>query len=160
MEGARLVMVCGLPGSGKTTLAKALERELPAVRMSADDWMVGLGVNLHDEAMRARIESLQWELAKRLLALGGTVIVEWGSWGRWERDLQRTEARALGAAVELHYLSAPLEELFQRIERRGMEDPPIRWEAVQEWGVIFEAPTAEEMALFDAPLVRVKGGGG
>ena len=37
--GPRLIIVCGLPGSGKTTLAKALENRLRAVRFSPDDWM-------------------------------------------------------------------------------------------------------------------------
>ena len=35
-----------------------------------------------------------------------------------------------------------------------MEDPPITWEAVQEWGQIIEPVTAEELALFDPPLLR------
>ena len=150
---ARLILICGLPGSGKTTLARKLELALPAIRMSADDWMLELAINLHDEAARAKIEALQWQFAKKLLANGNKVIIEWGSWGRWERDLNRTEARSLGASVELHYLFAPLEELFRRIQQRNMETPPIRWEDVQEWENIFELPTAEEMALFDTPLL-------
>jgi predicted kinase/ribosomal protein S18 acetylase RimI-like enzyme len=146
-----LVIVCGLPGSGKTTLARQLEASLPALRISADDWMDGLSINLHAEEQRAKIETLQWQLTKRLLTLGQSVIVEWGTWGKWERDILRTEARALGARVELHYLSAPPEELFARIQQRSREDPPIKWEDVHKWSQIFEPPTPAEMALYDLP---------
>jgi predicted kinase len=96
---------------------------------------------------------LQWKLAQQLLALGFTVIIEWGTWARSERETLRREARALGAAVELHYLSAPADVLFKRIQRRGMENPPIQREAVSRWLEIFQAPTAEEMGLFDKPLL-------
>ena len=148
---ATLFIVCGLPGAGKTTLAKQIEESLSAVRMSADDWMTALSINLHAEEQRAKIEALQWELAKRLLSLRQNVVIEWGAWGKSERDTFRTEARALGARVELYYLSAPLEELFARIQQRNMEDPPIEWAEVQRWADIFEAPTPAEMTLFDAP---------
>jgi hypothetical protein len=75
-----------------------------------------------------------------------------GTWGRSERDALRTGARALGAAVELHYLSASADELFERIQRCGMEDPPHTREDVLRWMNIFQAPTPEEIALFDAPI--------
>jgi predicted kinase len=151
---ARLAIVCGLPGSGKTTLATKLEAEYGAVRFSPDDWMDDLGTNLHDSAARAKIEQLQWKLAQKILAVGGRVIIEWGTWARSERDTLRTTARKLGAAVELHYLQADEDVLFERIWQRGRENPPITRKAVAEWKNLFEAPTSEELALFDEPLFR------
>ena len=111
-SGARLILVCGLPGAGKTTHATALERELHAVRFSPDDWMVALGIDIYDEPQRQKIEDLQWRLARKLLHLGLTIIVEWGAWARSERDSLRLQARAAGAAVELHFLTAPVDILF------------------------------------------------
>jgi predicted kinase len=151
--GPRLILVCGLPGSGKTTLAKALESRLRAVRFSPDEWMDALSLNVYDEERRGKIEALQWKFGRELLALGLTVIIEWGTWGRSERDTLRLGARALGAAVELHYLSASADVLFDRIQRRGLEKPPIERDGLSRWFEIFQVPTPEEMALFDKPLV-------
>lgn len=146
----KLIIVCGLPGSGKTTHATALEQELGAVRLNPDEWMQALSLSLHDEEKRAHIEALQWTQAQRLLALGQTVIIEWGTWGRTERDTLRLGAKALGAAVELHYLSAPVSVLFERVQQRGMEAPPLTREDLMRSAEVFEVPAAEESSLFDA----------
>jgi len=153
-NSARLIILCGLPGAGKTTRAKELESRLHAVHLCPDDWLDALSIDLYDEEKRARIEELQWKLAQQLLSLGLTVIIDWGTWGRSERDELRVGARALGAGVELHYIEAPPDVLLDRIQRRGRENPPITSEALSQWLRVFQAPTPEEMTLFDEPLVE------
>ncbi len=93
-----LIIVCGLPGAGKTTHAKHLEHARHAVRFCADEWMAALLIDLWNETARAQIEALQWQVAQRLLQLGQTVIIEWGTWARSEEDALRLAARELGAA--------------------------------------------------------------
>jgi predicted kinase len=146
---SKLIIICGLPGSGKTALAKQLEEKLNAIRFCPDEWMEALSIDLYDEERRGRIEALQWKFGQELLQRGVTVIIEWGTWGRPERDKLRLRAKALGAEVELHYLSVPAEVLFERIQRRGMENPPLKREDISKWFNVFQAPTTEEMALFD-----------
>ncbi len=150
-EGARgrLIIVCGLPGAGKTTHARELATKLDALRLSADDWMESLGVSLWDGDVRDRVEHFQWELAQHMLGLGQTVIIEWGTWGRSERDVLREGARQLGAAVELHYLGAPLEVLWGRVRERGLEDPPMTREQLETYAAMIDVPTEAELALYD-----------
>src|SRR3954452_16784870 len=103
MAGARVILICGLPGSGKTTLAKQLAPKVPAVRLSPDEWKHDLGIDYYDEQSRVRLEARLWRLAQELLALGQSVILDNGFWARGERDELRVRARSLGVAVELHY---------------------------------------------------------
>jgi predicted kinase len=49
-----LVVICGLPGAGKTTHARRLEQEMPALRFCPDEWMQALGIDLYDEDRRDR----------------------------------------------------------------------------------------------------------
>ena len=146
----KLIIVCGLPGSGKTTHSRSVATELAAIRFSPDEWMDSLNISLWDADARELVEKLQWDLAKELLQIGQSVVIEWGTWARAERDALRDQGQALGALVELHYLDEDIDVLWRRIESRGAESPLITRADLEDWVEAFEVPSEEEMGLFDS----------
>lgn len=155
MVETRLILTCGLPGAGKTTVATRLAEERGAVRFTKDEWLWDLGSTPWDRALGEKVEQRLVLLAWELLGLGRSVVLDFGLWSRIERDELRTTARRLGVGVELHHLDAPTDELWRRIERRNEEPPwdraPISRRHLDEWRASFEAPDAAESALFDPP---------
>src|SRR5262249_54454973 len=100
--------MCGLPGAGKSTLAKQLEGSLPALRLSPDEWMDSVTRAAPDDPdARDAVEAEQWRIAARALELGVHVILENGFWTRRDRDAYRACGEAVGAKVVLHYLDVP-----------------------------------------------------
>ena len=155
MSEPRLLLTCGLPGSGKTTLARRLATERHAVRLTKDEWLVDIGSSPWDEPTRVKVEQKLWQLAQEILRLGLSVVLDFGLWARVERDELRAAARDLGVGVELHFLDVPAEELWRRIEARNGEPPwesfPIQRAHLDEWVGLFQPPDRSELALFDAP---------
>jgi predicted kinase len=151
----RLILTCGLPGSGKTTLARQLAADRSAVRLTKDDWLWALGSTPWDEPTREKVEQELWRLAQVILRLGLSVVLDFGLWARVERDEMRCVARGLGVGVELHCRDTPTDELWRRIEARNSEPPwdghPIGRADLDGWLRVFQAPDAAELALFDSP---------
>lgn len=141
----------GLPGAGKTTLAKQLERDLPALRLSPDEWMERVAsAAMDDPDKRDAVEAEQWRIAARALTLGANVILENGFWTRKERDAYRACGREIGAKVVLHYLSASREELLRRLALRYADAPPDGFRITPDMLALyeswFEPPAADERA--------------
>jgi predicted kinase len=153
----RLILLCGLAGAGKTTLAKEFEAD-GAVRMCPDEWLDALGFDIYDRDARIAVEALQWEFTQTLVVRGMTVVDECGVWQRRERDLRRTWARERGIPVELRFLDAPIDVLTARVaeRNRSLPDGAPRLEPalVAFWSDRIERPDADELALFDPPSSR------
>ena len=143
MSGARLILTCGLPGAGKTTLAVKLAAYRNAVRLTKDEWLWSIGASPWDRSTGEKMEQELWRLAQEVLGLGLSVVLDFGLWARVEREEMRIVARGLGVGVELHYVDAPLEELWRRVELRNSAPPwnaaPIRRSDLEKWAAAFEA---------------------
>jgi predicted kinase len=155
MSETRLILTCGLPGAGKTTLAGQLAESRDAVRLTSDEWLIAVGSNPWVESARVTTERELWRLTQEILRLDTSVVLDFGLWGRSERDEFRLAARDLGVGVELHFLEVPTEELWRRIDARNAVPPwdsyPISRAHLDEWTASFQPPDVAELALFDSP---------
>lgn len=155
MSEARLILTCGLPAAGKTTLARQLAEDRGAVRLTKDEWLWALGTTPWDAPIQEKMEHELWQLAQEILRLGLSVVLDFGLWARIERDEMRSVARRLGVGVELHYVDVSADERWRRIDARNSQPPwdncPIRRGDLDRWLPLFQAPDAAELALFDSP---------
>ena len=152
-----LFLLCGLPGSGKTTLARRLEQDTPAIRLTPDEWMIPLysadicDPNAFDRWNDAhdRVEKVQWKVAERALSLGINVVLDFGVWACEEREDFRNRAAAVGARSELIFLDEPLEVLQERVRaRNGIPDQcvyPIGEAELEQWSKVFQRPSPDEL---------------
>ena len=103
---------------------------------------------MHDER-HTFIETMLWQIAKRALQLGTSVILDYGFWAREEREFFRQQARELGARSEIHYLDLPREELLRRLALRNASAPEesfqIRPESMENWIDFFQKPDPDEL---------------
>jgi len=152
-ERPTLHMIVGLPGAGKTTLAKELESQHSALRLNADEWVVALFGNEverhYRDEIHNKVEALQWQVAKRALVLGCSVILDYGFWAKEERDKFRREAIAMGAQVKMIYLDVEFNERWARVQQREESKKGtlhIKKEELEDWTKRFEPPTEDELA--------------
>jgi predicted kinase len=143
----------GLPCSGKTTLAKQIEQERSALRLTPDEWQIGLfGQDAnqpeHDDR-HTFIEGMLWQVASRALELGTNVILDYGFWAREEREDFRLRAKRLGAASEVHFCDVPAAELLRRLAVRNSQPSQVSFhiseESMKAWIALFQRPTADEL---------------
>jgi predicted kinase len=117
----------GYLGVDKTSLARRLEHELPAVRFTHDEWMTRLYGEDPDveraefEDMRRRVHVLMEPVWSRCLQLGLDVVLDLGLWSRQERDVLRAKIAALGVSARLYRVSCSDSVAWQRLEKRNTE---------------------------------------
>lgn len=147
-----LYIMVGLPGSGKTTKAKQLENEYNAIRFTPDHWHLELfGDDLghcdHDKR-HSTIERIMWELAKKLLAKGISVILDYGLWAREEREFFYREAIRLDTYFQVYYMDIVKDELLKRLEKRNKNEGELSFTIlpshIDKWFEVFQPVTFQE----------------
>ncbi|KAF7786433.1 hypothetical protein PRUB_a0994 [Pseudoalteromonas rubra] len=130
---ARLILVCGPIGAGKTTYSISLCKEMGAVKFSIDPWVQTLFAkdmqSLDFSWMMERVSRCHaqiWEVCEQILSLGGNVVLDLGFTTKTQRDLFVGKASELDIRAEIHYLDAQKDIRRKRVAKRNVEmDPKV-----------------------------------
>ena len=152
-ERGIVVMMCGLPGSGKSTYARALERR-GYTRLSIDEvvWArIGRDAAELDpqmyERLRSAIELELWDELIRLMEARAPIVIDHSFWSRATRDRYKAAIERHGCRWELIRLSADLETLRRRLADRNQQNDAnsvtVSDELLNRYFAGFEEPVGE-----------------
>ena len=144
--------MCGLVVAGKTALARDIARELPALRLTRDEWMIRLYHLRHDDPLYVErlgpCTDLMWDVALDALHAGVSAVLDWNHWSRRRRLEARDRARSAGFDVVVHFLDVPLTTVIERAHGRMAAAPAdahsIDEDGVRQFAAIFEPPSQDE----------------
>lgn len=150
-QPARMIIVCGPTGVGKTTHSISLAEDIGAIRFSIDPWMQTLfGDDMGEIEYAWMIERVHrcyaqiWDVCQKIFAIGGSVVLDLGFTEKAQREVFAQRARALGIVPQVHYLRAPLAVRRARVSKRNAErDPDVYAFDVTEEMIEFMEPRFE-----------------
>jgi uncharacterized protein len=154
-EGGRVAIICGMSGSGKSTIASELAQQAPAFHIRSDAVRKHLaGIDLADTSeklytaeMTERTYNEMLRVGSRLAAEGMNVILDATFSRRELREHFKETLETAGVQVRVLWCTAPESVLRERVrQRRG--DVSDAGEAVLARQLkVFEAPDPAEQAL-------------
>ena len=114
--------ICGFMGFGKTTLAKQLEKQLPAIRFTHDEFMKKMyGRNPDNFSEKYKIvDDLIWNETKKAIQTNKNVILDYGFWDKATRKSVMEKALKLVTSSNIywHLLVCDLTVAKQRVMQR------------------------------------------
>jgi predicted kinase len=153
-------LVFGSQGAGKSTYARQLVQSTRAICFSIDEWMNELYSPDMSKPLNfawimervKRCESRIWKTAKDVAKNGGNVVLDLGFMKVKNRLEFSDLSKEAGLAVQLHYVTAPLETRRNRVLARNVskgetfsfEVTPQMFDFMEKQ---FEPPTEAELSV-------------
>lgn len=157
-------MFVGIPGSGKTTFARQLAKELPAVILNSDSMRLGMWKTLDDiqrthknpeerrHANQLTFGAMNYA-TKQILMAGDNVLYDSNANHKWERQEKHDIASETGTISVVIRISVPYELSLRRVQEREVTHDQRRMsleravEVLERFTNEIEEPTPNERVI-------------
>ena len=150
-----LYLTVGLPGSGKTTVARRIAQHEGILRLTPDEWMAPLFQHNDADGRRDILEGRLIWVAHEVLLSGASVVLDFGCWAPEERYAIRALAESVGARFDLQYVCIEETERRARATKRWETAPestfPMSEADHDHYLTHFRPPTTSELAYAPIP---------
>jgi predicted kinase len=152
MSKSTLYLMCGLPFSGKTTLAHALADRYGFVHLDLDALARARSLfpdeGVRDEQWGEIFDDVYQQVAA-ILAGGESVVVDAVNYDRAGRDRFRTIAQQSDSPFYVIFINLSLQEIERRRQANQATPvrPPVRQQDFVELATEFEVPIPKENLL-------------
>lgn len=158
---ATLHLICGTISSGKTTYARRMMAQKPALLLSVDEVTLALGSILpperHDDATVC-VKKYLMQKAEESLVAGLDVIFDWGFWRAAERRAMEAHLQCAGIEHVWHYIDISEErwEMYiagrnESVQRGDICAYYVDEGLKQKCAGLFEPPLREEIDVWYLP---------
>lgn len=168
MQGqiARIHLICGATGAGKSTYSANLAQDLRAVRFSIDEWMQ----QLHNADQPAEMR-FEWfyervqrncaqmrAMAEQLCEIDVAAVFDCGLTNADERAVFADWAEEKGYSVQLHFVDVPADIRWERVQKRNLEQTETYQFEVTRYMFdfiesIWQPPTDAEMQRMSGMMI-------
>ena len=156
----KVILICGKIASGKTTYAKSLIKENPAVLLSQDE-ITSIFFGQYDADKQYivvdKTREFIFKKSLEIIKAGSNVIIDWGFWTRAERKEAVFFYEKNNITFEWHYIDTSNDVCLKNLIKRNHEIKTGQLksmyylpEEVAErfWGEMFEIPEKDEMDIW------------
>lgn len=153
--GGSLLMMVGLPGTGKSSVVNALHPKMPHIVIATDKVRASMRQSpVYNTAEIMLVYEVCYGLIERRLRRGQRVVFDGSNLLAARREYLQQLARRCGSPVAICYVQAAQEVIQQRLRARAlrghnnMDKSDADW-IVYKWMVEAQEPLTEEHLIVD-----------
>ena len=114
---AKVIALCGKICSGKSTLARQLRDELPAVILNSDE--LTLAIPFEHDVLYPIIRDYLMLKAVQIVRAGANVVLDFGFWSRADRSTAKEFFKQADIELEWRYIAVTDDDWHRNISSRN-----------------------------------------